>query len=91
LLGDQLRSARPPWLTQQVSITLGGPGGGSWLVHPDGRVTAGAVDAAVAQIAGTALAFPQWGTRRADWRACGVRVSGDSDYGSRFLDELNVV
>lgn len=49
------------------------------------------VDAAVAHIAGTALAFPEWGTRRAGWRDCDVRVSGDSDYGSRFLDEVNVV
>jgi hypothetical protein len=74
-----------------VSITLDGPGGGSWLVHPDGSVTPGPVEAAVAEIASTALAFPKWGTRRADWRDCDVRVSGDSDYGSRFLDELNVV
>ncbi len=91
VLSNQLRAARPPWLTQPVGITLDGPGGGSWLVHPDGSVTAGPVDAAVAQIAGTALAFPQWGTRRADWRECDVRISGDSEYGSRFLDELNVV
>jgi uncharacterized protein (TIGR03083 family) len=91
VLSNQLRADRPAWLTQQVAITLDGPGGGSWLVHPDGRVTPGAVDAAVAQIAGAALAFPVWGTRRADWRACGVRVSGDSEYGSRFLDELHVV
>jgi len=63
----------------------------SWLVHPDGSVTPGPVDAAVAHIASTALAFPEWGTRRAGWRDCNVRVSGDSDYGSRFLNEVNVV
>lgn len=91
VLSNQLRAARPPWLTQNVGITLDGPGGGSWLVHPDGSVTPGAVDAAVAQITGTALAFPKWGTRRADWRDCDVRLSGDSDYGSRLLDEVHVV
>jgi len=91
VLGNQLRAARPSWLTQLVGITLDGPGGGNWLIHPDGSVTPGPVDAAAAQIAGTAVAFPEWGTRRADWRDCDVQVSGDTDYGSRFLDELNVV
>jgi uncharacterized protein (TIGR03083 family) len=91
VLSNQLRAARPVWLDRPVSITLSGPGGGRWVVRPDGSVASGAAGGCAAQINGLALEFPEWGTQRASWRAREVSVVGDTDYGSRFLDAVNVV
>lgn len=91
VLGNQLRAARPTWLRLPVGVSLHGPGGGSWLVESDGSVAPGPADGTAAQIAGIAVEFPEWGTRRADWRDRDVQLSGDVDYGTRFLDAVNVV
>ena len=58
-----------------------------WLERP----VAIALSGTAAQIDGAALEFPEWGTQRASWRARGVTVGGDADYGARFLDAVNVV
>jgi uncharacterized protein (TIGR03083 family) len=92
VLSNQLGQASPEWLDRPVAITLDGPGGGTWRIGTDGAAvrveTAG--DAA-ATITGTALDFPDWGTRRSPWREHPVTVSGDEEYGARFLDAVNVV
>jgi uncharacterized protein (TIGR03083 family) len=91
VLSNQLRAARPTWLDRPVSITLSGPGGGCWVVHPDGTVAPGSPEGAAAQIDGAAIEFPEWATQRAGWRDRDVTVGGDSEYGERFLDAMNVV
>jgi hypothetical protein len=91
VLSNQLRAARLEWRDRPVSITLSGPGGGCWVVHPDGSVASGVAKGCAAQINGLALEFPEWGTQRASWRAREVTVGGDADYGARFLDAVNVV
>jgi len=91
VLSNQLMRTRPGWLDRPVSITLTGPGGGSWLFGPSGSVTAGGTESAAARITGVALEFPEWGTRRVAWRERGVDIAGDVDYGTRFLDAVNVV
>jgi uncharacterized protein (TIGR03083 family) len=59
VLGNQLRAARPPWLTRPISISLAGAGGGRWRIGVDGGVTAvgpavgTVVDPAVGMAAGT--------------------------------------
>ena len=91
VLSNQLQAALPPWLDRPLSITLSGPGGGSWLVATDGSVTPGSTDSAASQISGVALEFPHWGTRRVSWRDRDVSISGDSDYGAQFLDIVDIV
>lgn len=54
-------------------------------------MTPGRIDPAAAHITGVALEFPEWGTRRANWRDRDVTVTGDVDYGAVFLDAVNVV
>ncbi|MCX2928849.1 maleylpyruvate isomerase N-terminal domain-containing protein [Mycobacterium sp. CVI_P3] len=91
VLSNQMRAATPAWLDHPLAITLAGPGGGSWRVGPDGSVAPGSADGSAAQIDGLALEFPEWGTRRAGWRDRDVRISGDADYATAFLDTVNVV
>jgi uncharacterized protein (TIGR03083 family) len=91
VLSNQLRAADPAWLDRPLSITLSGPGGGCWVVRPDGSVAPGKLDGAAAQIDGAAIEFPEWATQRAGWRDRDVTVRGDSEYGERFLDAVNVV
>jgi uncharacterized protein (TIGR03083 family) len=89
LLGNRLYAARPAWLDRPVVIRLAGPGGGSWRIGSDGSVAPGSTDAP-AHIAGTALEFPAWATRRVAWRQRDVKISGDHEYAVRFLDALKV-
>lgn len=91
VLSNQLRAARPPWLDRPVSITLSGPGGGTWLVTANGSVAPGSEAAADAQIRGVALEFPEWATTRVGWRERDVQITGEVDYGTTFLDTLNIV
>ncbi|WP_286014388.1 MULTISPECIES: maleylpyruvate isomerase N-terminal domain-containing protein [Nocardia] len=82
------------WLDTPVALTLTGPGGGTWRIEPHaGRlhVHPGRAAGAAAHIAGLALEFPQWSTRRIPWRACAVAVSGDAELGARVLDSINLV
>jgi len=91
VLSRQLTRQRPAWLDRPVSLTLSGPGGGSWRIDPSGAVVPGHAEPAVAQITGVALEFPEWGTARANWRDREVTISGDAEYGTRFLDAVNVI
>ncbi|MBF6327000.1 maleylpyruvate isomerase N-terminal domain-containing protein [Nocardia transvalensis] len=82
------------WLDAPVALTLTGPGGGTWRLEPRGgrlRVHRGEAAGAAAHIAGLALEFPQWSTRRVPWRACAVAVTGDAELGARVLDSINLV
>lgn len=91
VLANQLRLAPPRRLDRPVSITLAGPGGGSWTIEPSGAVTAVASTATAAQIHAVAAQFPEWATRRADWRERDVTLTGDTGYATAFLDAMNIV
>ena len=91
VLANQLAAAKPEWLDRPLSLTLAGPGGGSWRVEPSGAVTPGHTEPAAAHITGVALEFPEWGTRRANWRDRDVTITGDVDYAEQFLDAVNIV
>lgn len=90
VLSNQLRTARPDWLDRPISINLSGPGGGHWLVAPDGSIAPGAAEGA-AQIVGVGLDFPGWATARTPWRESDVKITGDAELGGRLLDSMNVV
>ncbi len=81
-------------LDKPLRLTLGGPGGGTWVLHPpagDGvvEVVEGPGDAA-AEVRSSAHDFVSWGTQRSDWReACALR--GDEGYAATVLDVVNVI
>ena len=91
VLSNQLRAAAPAWLDRPLAITLTGPGGGTWQLAPGGSVTMGTAEGAVAEMTSAAIEFPEWGTQRASWRDRDVRITGDADYATVFLDSVNVV
>ncbi len=91
VLSNQLRFDQPHWRDRAVTITLTGPGGRSWSFGPDGVLRLGPDSSAATEIIGTASEFPEWGTKRADWRDRDVTIRGDEDYGVRFLDAMNIV
>ncbi|HTK64436.1 MAG TPA: maleylpyruvate isomerase family mycothiol-dependent enzyme [Pseudonocardia sp.] len=91
VLANQLRAASPAWLDRPLSITLDGPGGGTWRIGTDGAVEQGAGSGTAAQISGASIDFPSWATCRTPWRTHDLKISGDEEYGARFLDAVNVV
>ena len=91
VLGNDLRANPRDWCDRDIAITLTGSGGGTWFIDRDGGVRVGHRDAAAAVIIGRAAEFPEWGTARARWREKHVTVDGDTEYGVRFLDALNIV
>lgn len=91
VLSNQLAAAAPVWFDQPLSITLTGPGGGSWCVSNTGAVVPANGPSGVSRISAAATEFPEWGTRRASWRDRDVRIDGDLDYGTAFLDWVNIV
>jgi uncharacterized protein (TIGR03083 family) len=90
VLSNQLRSARPSWLTRSVAVTLHGPAGGRWVMGTEGLISSGS-ETIASEIAGNATEFVEWGTKRVDWRNRDVTIDGDKDYGCRFLDWMNIV
>jgi uncharacterized protein (TIGR03083 family) len=85
-------------LSAPITLTLTGPGGGSWRIASDGAdglisVTpssgAGAGDS-VAEATSDGHDFVIWGTARAPWRNH-VTLSGDESVAATFLDALNVI
>ncbi|OBC12076.1 hypothetical protein A5784_03800 [Mycobacterium sp. 852013-50091_SCH5140682] len=90
VLGNQLRSGRPEWLSRPVGLRLTGPGGGAWTIQRDGRILSG-IERPAVEIVGDSSDFPSWATKRSDWRDYDINIVGDTGYGAVFLDELNVV
>lgn len=85
-------------LTAPITLTLTGPGGGSWRLAADGEAGAitvtpvadGAAADSVAEVTSDGHAFVIWGTCREPWRQH-CTVTGDVHVASRFLDALNIV
>ncbi|WP_425247307.1 hypothetical protein [Streptomyces sp. NEAU-NA10] len=91
VLRNQWRSARPDWFVRPLTVVLEGPGGGIRSVGPGGVVTTGSSGRPAATITGRAVESPEWATHRADRRDRDLRISGDADYATRFLDFVRVV
>lgn len=91
VLRNQLRLSPLPWLDRPIVITLDGPGGGSWRIGAGGVVAPGPDGGAAAQVTGSALEFPEWGTTRVSWRERDVKITGDEEHGARFLDAMHVL
>ncbi|MDQ1492470.1 MAG: hypothetical protein QOJ23_4984, partial [Actinomycetota bacterium] len=78
-----------------VDLTLDGPGGGTWGLSPAPtgllHIHPGGAPGADALVIGNTEEFVLWGTTREPWRDHEVKIDGDIDLGTRFLDALNVV
>ena len=84
------------FMDRPVLLTLEGPGGDTWSVVPrpgGGRVDVrtGPTVGSVAHITGLAEEFPVWGTTRQPWRDFDLKLEGDEDYATRFLDAVKIV
>jgi len=96
LLGlPQMQPGLERSLAAPITLTLTGPGGGSWRVAADGdagliTVADGAASDGVAHVTSDGHAFVIWGTCRSPWRDH-CTVTGDSAVASTFLDALNIV
>lgn len=84
------------FLDRPLTITLDGPGGGSWTVVPrpggaPARIEPAPVGGSVAHIIANPAEFPVWTTQRRPWRTQDVKIDGDEGYATRFLDAVRVV
>jgi hypothetical protein len=84
------------FMDRPVTITLDGPGGGSWAVVSSsggkpGRIQPAPVPGSAATITANPDEFAIWTTRRRPWREQDVKIEGDEAYASRFLDAVKVV
>ena len=82
-------------LTAPITLSLTGPGGGTWRIAPDGDngrlvITDGAAADGVATVRSDGHAFVIWGTCREPWRQH-CEITGDQEVAARFLDALNIV
>jgi uncharacterized protein (TIGR03083 family) len=78
-------------LTEPVAIDLDGPGGGRWVLAPGDPVIVQANGDPATVVRSSTDAFVLWGTRRRDWRACGVTIDGDETVAAAVLDAINVI
>jgi uncharacterized protein (TIGR03083 family) len=84
------------FLDRPLTITLEGPGGGSWAIVPTAagkpaEIQPAPVAASVATILASSAEFALWATRRRPWRDQDVKIDGDEGYATRFLDAIRVV
>ena len=91
VLGNQLAGSSYSWLDGAVSLSLTGPGGGTWVLDRGGVRTGEGAGATAAAISSPADQFPEWATTRVPWRDRDIRITGDEVYGEKFLDTVNVI
>jgi uncharacterized protein (TIGR03083 family) len=82
-------------LSAPITLTLTGPGGGSWRIATDGgegqlTVTEGFAADGVAEVVSSGHDFVIWGTCRASWRDH-CTINGDTAVAHRFFDALNII
>jgi uncharacterized protein (TIGR03083 family) len=95
----QTQSAAAGWRVQDVVANMGsayralfGPAALELMRSNDNERTNDVlVDERCDRPPSRAIAEYERGTHRAGWRAHAVSVGGDTDYGARFLDPVNVV
>ena len=84
------------FMDRPVTITLDGPGGGSWALTPgapgkSGRIEPGPVAGSAATITANPQELVYWATLRRPWREQDVKIDGDEDYATRILDAVRVI
>ena len=72
----------PEAATEPIDLELTGPGGRTARVGPDGE--------AVATVTSSIPDLVLWSTGRRPWRDLDVKVTGDEEAGTRFLDAVHV-
>ncbi|MEO6411186.1 MAG: maleylpyruvate isomerase N-terminal domain-containing protein [Pedococcus sp.] len=90
VLSNQTAHTPASGLEAGLTLTLSGPGGGTWWIDHEGLAAPGSSTPA-AHITAPAISFPDWGTQRSAWRDADVEITGDTDLASRFLDTVNVI
>lgn len=90
VLDEQIRRTPLTWLAAPVSLSLAGPGGGTWVIGAHGVLRSRDAQTSAAILA-PAVSFPAWGTKRVPWRESDVQIKGDVHTAGRFLDAVNVV
>lgn len=90
VLSNQTAKAPVPGIDAGLTLTLTGPGGGTWWIDNDGLAAAGSRSPA-ARIIVPAITFPDWGTRRSSWRDADIDLAGDTVLAERYLDTVNVI
>ena len=82
-------------IDRPVELNLSGPGADSWVLVPGKgellEVRPGGSVPAAAAISGNTEEFALWATHRTPWRENDVKIDGDTDLGTRFLDALKIV
>jgi uncharacterized protein (TIGR03083 family) len=84
------------FMDRPVTITLDGPGGGSWALVPSpggkpGRIEPAPVGGSAAEITANPQELALWATHRKPWREQDVKIDGDEAYATRILDAIRVV
>ena len=92
----KMSKAALSFLDRPLTITLDGPGGGSWAVVPrpgggPARIQPAPVAGSAAHITANPAEFALWATQRVSWRDQDVKIDGDEGYAIRFLDAIRVV
>lgn len=90
VLSNETAKTPAPGIDAGLTLTLSGPGGGTWWIDKDGLATPGSRTPA-ARITVPAISFPDWGTQRSSWRDADVEIVGDADLAARYLDTVNVI
>lgn len=90
VLSNQTAKSPVTGIDAGLTLTLVGPGGGTWWIDRNGLSAAGSHPPA-ARITASAITFPDWGTRRSSWRDTDLELEGDSELAERYLDSVNVV
>lgn len=84
------------FMDRPVTITLDGPGGGSWAIVPSpggkpGRIEPAPVAGSAAEITANPQELALWATHRTPWREQDVKIAGDEAYATRILDAIRVI
>ncbi|MBT2552546.1 maleylpyruvate isomerase family mycothiol-dependent enzyme [Arthrobacter sp. ISL-5] len=90
VLSNQTGKSPAPGIDAGLTLTLTGPGGGTWWIDADGLATPGTRTPA-ARVTAPAITFPDWGTQRSSWRDADVEMTGDTELAARYLDTVNVI
>jgi uncharacterized protein (TIGR03083 family) len=79
-------------LRTSVELEFSGPGGGVWTLSPsaDGPIVTQDKSGASSRIVSTLDDFLLWGTRRMDWRAADVRLTGDVAIAREVVSAIHV-
>ena len=88
--------AQLAFMDKPVTITLDGPGGGSWALVPSpggkpGRIQPAPVEGSAATITANPQELVYWATQRRAWRDQDVKIDGDEAYATRVLDAIKIV